>query len=67
MLAAALELLSREVAAEYYSGGETWSATWIARIRHSWRSLGPRVTAARMVADYDAKLYRPAIEEARGP
>jgi starch phosphorylase len=30
------------------------------RIRHAWRTLGPEVTAARMVRDYQARLYLPA-------
>lgn len=28
------------------------------RIRHAWRTLGPRVSAARMVRDYEERLYR---------
>jgi glycogen phosphorylase len=33
---------------------------WIDRIRHNWVSLGPKVTAARMVRDYVVDLYEPA-------
>ncbi len=29
------------------------------RIRHAWRTLGPRVTASRMLQDYEARLYGP--------
>ena len=29
------------------------------RIRHAWKTLGPRVTAARMLRDYEAQLYEP--------
>ncbi len=63
--AAALRLLSGEVLPEYYEDGEPWSSTWIERIRDNWRSLGPRVTAGRMVADYRAELYEPALNEVR--
>jgi hypothetical protein len=28
------------------------------RIRHAWRTLGPRVTAARMLDDYRRQIYR---------
>ena len=35
------------------------------RIRHAWRSLGPRVTAQRMVADYEAQIYEPALATIR--
>lgn len=30
-----------------------------ARIRHAWRTLGPQVTAARMLEDYDHRIYNP--------
>ena len=33
---------------------------WIGRIKHNWASLGPKVTAARMVRDYVTELYEPA-------
>jgi starch phosphorylase len=36
------------------------------RIRHAWRTLGPRVTAARMLRDYMDQIYRPALERSRG-
>lgn len=36
------------------------------RIRHAWRTLGPRVTAARMLRDYVTEVYRPALERAAG-
>jgi starch phosphorylase len=29
-----------------------------ARIRHAWRTLGPKVTAARMLRDYQERVYR---------
>lgn len=28
------------------------------RVRHAWRTLGPRVTAARMIRDYRERIYR---------
>jgi starch phosphorylase len=33
---------------------------WIDKMKDNWRSLGPFVTAARMVRDYTAQLYEPA-------
>jgi starch phosphorylase len=36
------------------------------RIRHSWRTLGPRVIAARMIRDYASVVYEPALERMRG-
>ena len=32
------------------------------RVRHAWASLGPQVTAARMVRDYWNDLYKPALD-----
>jgi starch phosphorylase len=28
------------------------------RIRHAWTTLGPRVTSARMIRDYEDRIYR---------
>lgn len=33
---------------------------WIGKIKKNWASLGPKVTAARMVRDYVTDLYEPA-------
>jgi starch phosphorylase len=35
------------------------------RIRHAWRTLGPRVTAARMLRDYMSDIYEPALGRSR--
>jgi starch phosphorylase len=35
------------------------------RIRHAWRTLGPRVTAARMLREYMTDIYGPALEQNR--
>jgi starch phosphorylase len=35
------------------------------RIRHAWRTLGPKVTAARMIRDYASDVYGPALERTR--
>jgi starch phosphorylase len=32
------------------------------RIRHGWRTLGPQVTAARMLRDYRDRVYGPALD-----
>ncbi len=39
--------------AEYFDSRSDFNA----RIRHAWRTLGPRVTAARMLADYRSRIY----------
>lgn len=63
--AAALALLA-EIAAEFHADGTgTPSTAWISRMRHNWRTLGPKVVAARMVADYDRRLYQPMLDAQR--
>lgn len=52
--ASALEVL-RSITAEYF---DSYDSGFVERIRHNWLSLGPRVTAARMVAEYRERLYR---------
>ena len=37
---------------------------WVDRVRTGWRTLGPRVTAARMVRDYTTQLYEPLAQRA---
>jgi starch phosphorylase len=37
---------------------------WIEKMKDNWRSLGPFVTAARMVRDYTSRLYEPAAASA---
>jgi starch phosphorylase len=37
---------------------------WIRKVQHNWRTLGPFVTAARMVRDYATTLYEPAAASA---
>ncbi|REK40784.1 MAG: alpha-glucan family phosphorylase [Actinobacteria bacterium] len=45
--------LLEEIALLYHQRPEEF----IARIRSSWRTLGPRVTAARMLRDYEETVY----------
>ena len=42
-----------EIAATYH----TDRASFVDRIRHSWKTLGPKVTAARMLQDYEREVY----------
>jgi starch phosphorylase len=37
---------------------------WVEMVQQAWATLGPRVTAARMVRDYTTKLYEPAAAHA---
>jgi glycogen phosphorylase len=55
------------ILAEFHAGvavGEAGpSPAWLARMRDAWVSLGPKVTAARMVADYQRTLYQPMLDQ----
>lgn len=59
-------LLENEVVASFYDRDvDGVSASWTERIRHAWCSLGPFVTASRMVRDYVTRLYEPAADADR--
>ena len=59
------ELLERQVVPLYYDrddGGVP--RRWIRRVRQSLMSLGPKVTASRMLRDYVGDLYEPTAARA---
>ena len=54
------DVLRDEIVPLFFAdGGGSMSAPWISRVRHNWKTLGPFVTARRMVREYDQRLYRP--------
>jgi starch phosphorylase len=57
---ALFDLLERQVVPLYHEryGGPV-PRRWLKKVRRSLASLGPRVTASRMVADYVTDLYEP--------
>lgn len=58
-------LLEREIVPRFYlRGGDGVPHEWIATMKHNWVTLGPFVTAARMVRDYVTDLYEPAARSA---
>ena len=64
--AALYDLIENEVAPRFYDHDDDGvPQRWIAMVRHTLRSLGPKVLADRMVNDYVATLYQPAAEAAR--
>lgn len=54
-----LATLTNEVVPQFFADGGPISDVWLDRIRFGWTYLGPRVTAARMVAEYRDRLYLP--------
>ncbi|HET7691408.1 MAG TPA: alpha-glucan family phosphorylase [Nocardioidaceae bacterium] len=64
--AALYDLIENDVAPRFYDHDETGvPLRWIEMVRHTLRSLGPKVLASRMVKDYVEQLYRPAAAASR--
>ena len=60
------ELLAKSVAPLFYDlGPDGVPGGWVEMIRHTLRSLGPKVQADRMVGDYVRHLYAPAAQSSR--
>jgi glycogen phosphorylase len=66
------DLIENEVAPRFYdvsgsagSDEEGVPLRWIEMVRHTLKSLGPKVLADRMVRDYVVKLYSPAAHSSR--
>ncbi len=58
-------LLEREIVPLFYAQRDGVPIGWIDRMKHNWKTLGPFVTAARMVRDYATDLYEPAAASGR--
>ena len=59
--AALYDLIEHQVAQRFYSRDAGGIPTqWVAMVRHTLKSLGPKVLATRMVRDYAVQLYAPA-------
>jgi starch phosphorylase len=55
------ELVETQVAPRFYARNDDGvPGRWVEMVRHTLRSLGPRVQATRMVREYVEKLYAPA-------
>ncbi len=64
--AALYDLVENEVAPRFYDrDADGVPPRWVEMLRHTWRSLGPKVLATRMVEDYVRSLYAPATGNAR--
>ncbi len=58
-------LLEREIVPLFYDrDADGVPVQWINKMKDNWCSLGPFVTAARMVREYTAALYEPAAASA---
>lgn len=64
--AALYELLEDEVAPRFYDVDDEGVPTrWLEMVRHTLKSLGPKVLATRQVRDYVRELYAPAATTSR--
>ncbi|MGH3503049.1 MAG: alpha-glucan family phosphorylase [Nocardioidaceae bacterium] len=59
------DLIENEVAPRFYDSDGQLPARWIEMVRHTLKSLGPKVLATRMLRDYVKQLYTPAAVTAR--
>ncbi|MFT3872422.1 MAG: alpha-glucan family phosphorylase [Nocardioides sp.] len=60
------DLIENEVAPRFYDVDADGVPTrWLEMVRHTLKSLGPKVLATRMVRDYVRQLYTPAAGTAR--
>ncbi len=54
-------ILEDQVVRQFYArDADGIPREWVAMVLNAWASLGPKVTAARMVRDYTTALYEPA-------
>jgi starch phosphorylase len=64
--AALYDLVQNVVAPLFYDdGGQGLPGRWLEMVAHTFRSLGPRVQASRMVRGYVTGLYLPAVQASR--
>ncbi|MGZ4445831.1 MAG: alpha-glucan family phosphorylase [Nocardioides sp.] len=60
------DLIEHEVAPRFYDlDADGVPTRWVEMLRHTLKSLGPKVLATRMVRDYVRQLYTPAAGNAR--
>jgi starch phosphorylase len=64
--AALYDLIEKEVAPRFYDHDHDGvPSRWLEMVRHTLKSLGPKVLATRMVRDYVRDLYAPAAANSR--
>jgi starch phosphorylase len=64
--AALYDLIENDVAPRFYDHDQEGVPTrWLEMVRHTLKSLGPKVLATRMVRDYVRQLYAPAATNTR--
>src|SRR5699024_1383706 len=60
------DMVEGEVVPRFYDvNGDDLPSRWLEMVRHTLKSLGPKVLAARMLRDYISGLYTPACRLGR--
>ena len=59
------ELLEHQIVPLFYERTGPTPRGWLAKVKHAFATLGPAVTASRMVRDYVLDLYEPAATHDR--
>jgi glycogen phosphorylase len=54
------DLLEHQIVPLFYERQDHMARGWMRRVKHNFVTLGPQVTASRMVRDYVTDLYEPA-------
>lgn len=62
---AIFDLLEQRVVPLFYNRVGTLPRGWLGMMRHTLATLGPKVLASRMVADYTTELYVPSARSSR--
>ncbi|HEY6276139.1 MAG TPA: alpha-glucan family phosphorylase [Streptosporangiaceae bacterium] len=64
--AALYDTIEQAVAPLFYdTSSDGRPGRWLEMVAHTWRALGPKVQASRMVSDYVTSLYLPAARRSR--
>ncbi len=63
--AAMYDLLERTVIPRFYGRTDGLPTRWLADVRHTLATLGPKVQATRMLKDYVHDLYAPCAQDSR--
>ena len=60
------DLIEHQVAPRFYDRDQNGiPGRWVQMVRHTLKTLGPKVMATRMVRDYVSELYAPAARIGR--
>jgi starch phosphorylase len=51
------DVLEHDIAPLFYADDVAPSAAWLGKVRHNWKTLGPFVSASRMIAQYWERMY----------